>query len=50
MLPEELAYHRNGLEEEETEVSLEKVSPRMNDKEEEIELSLGKEVTGAKSN
>ena len=50
ILPEELAYHCNGIKEEETEASLDKVLPRMNDKGEEIEVSLGKEVTGAKSN
>ena len=50
VLPEELAYHRNGLEEEETGASLDKVLPYMNNKEEEIEVFLGEEVTGAKTN
>ena len=50
MLPEELAYHRNGLEEEETVAPLDKVLPYMNDKEGEIEVSLGEKVTEGKSN
>ena len=50
VLPEELAYHRNGLEEEETITPLGKALPYVNDEEREIEVSLGEKVTEGKSN
>ena len=50
VLPEELAYHCNGLEEEETITPLNKALPYVNDEEREIEVSLREEVTEGKSN
>ena len=50
VLPEELAYHHNGFEEEETVTPLDKAMPYVNDEEGDIEVSLGEKVTEGKSN